>query len=58
MAKPVYFCVNHVVLFFYDYVLIDINLCASMIVLFSPCSHDFLILVLCVFQNKKSMLCL
>jgi hypothetical protein len=32
-----------------------INLCASMIALFSPCSHDYLVLVLCVYQNKKSM---
>jgi hypothetical protein len=25
-----------------------INLCASMIILFSPCSHDYFILVLCI----------
>jgi hypothetical protein len=32
-----------------------INLCASIIILFSPCSHDYFVLVLCVYQNKKSM---
>jgi hypothetical protein len=34
----------------------DIDLYASMMVLFSPYSLDFIVLVLCVYQNKKSLL--
>jgi hypothetical protein len=33
----------------------DNDLCASMIVLFSPSSHNFVVLVLCMYQNKKSL---
>jgi hypothetical protein len=44
MAKHVSY-VNHVVMF------LMINLCPSMIVLFSPYSLDYFVLVLCVYES-------